>query len=388
MGYRFRKSVNFGIFRVNFSKSGIGYSVGGKGFRYTKTATGRTRATISAPGTGLSYVVEQGKRKKKNNLQKNNTILPNDNTRELLYSLDNNENMVSASREDFVDAINRYFKGKKRIKRVIPLFFLLFIVLMVISLLVPDEQSSRSFQMLIVRFILLDILAFVGSIIALPVYSLAKRVKVFYDFDEAGTEYVNSLYSAIDALQSCDAIWKVSRAFSSERRISGGASSSLDMEPIKIKEKTPKFLKTDETCYYIKCRAEEYFILPDMLVVLSKNSLSAIALDDLDILITDTEFVTGTPPKDATILYYTWKFVNNDGSPDRRYKNNVRLSVIQSGQIDFTTTKGLRVRLQLSSIEKALLFSNIVSELIEKTEAQKNAAKSETSEDLKTETEE
>lgn len=41
MGIRFRKSFNLGGgFRVNVSKSGIGYSWGTKGFRYTKTARG------------------------------------------------------------------------------------------------------------------------------------------------------------------------------------------------------------------------------------------------------------------------------------------------------------------------------------------------------------
>jgi len=32
MGFFYRKSLNFGPFRVNLSKSGVGYSVGGKGF--------------------------------------------------------------------------------------------------------------------------------------------------------------------------------------------------------------------------------------------------------------------------------------------------------------------------------------------------------------------
>lgn len=64
MGFRFRKSVNFGPFRVNFSKSGVGWSVGGKGYRYTKTANGRTRKTYSLPGTGLSYVQETSGKKK------------------------------------------------------------------------------------------------------------------------------------------------------------------------------------------------------------------------------------------------------------------------------------------------------------------------------------
>lgn len=63
MGFRFRKSINFGPFRINFSKSGIGYSFGGKGFRVTKTADGRTRSTASIPGTGISYVKEQSSKK-------------------------------------------------------------------------------------------------------------------------------------------------------------------------------------------------------------------------------------------------------------------------------------------------------------------------------------
>ena len=56
MGFRFHKSVNLGPLRVNFSKSGVGYSVGGKGFRATKKAGGGVRTTASIPGTGISYV--------------------------------------------------------------------------------------------------------------------------------------------------------------------------------------------------------------------------------------------------------------------------------------------------------------------------------------------
>lgn len=56
MGFRFRKSKNFGPLRVNVSKSGIGWSIGGKGFRHTKRADGRTQNTYSIPGTGISYI--------------------------------------------------------------------------------------------------------------------------------------------------------------------------------------------------------------------------------------------------------------------------------------------------------------------------------------------
>ena len=61
MGFRFRKSINLGPIRINLSKSGVGYSVGTKGARITKTAKGSTRTTLSIPGTGISFVKEKGK---------------------------------------------------------------------------------------------------------------------------------------------------------------------------------------------------------------------------------------------------------------------------------------------------------------------------------------
>ena len=73
MGFRFRKSFGAGPFRVNLSKSGIGYSVGGKGFRFTKKAGGGTRTTASIPGTGISYVTDSKKSSKKTTRPSNNS---------------------------------------------------------------------------------------------------------------------------------------------------------------------------------------------------------------------------------------------------------------------------------------------------------------------------
>lgn len=56
MGLRFRKSFTFGPLRINVSKSGIGFSLGVKGFRIGRSAKGKNTATVSLPGTGLSYV--------------------------------------------------------------------------------------------------------------------------------------------------------------------------------------------------------------------------------------------------------------------------------------------------------------------------------------------
>ena len=55
MGWSYRKSLNLGPFRINLSKSGVGYSVGGAGFRTGVSSSGRKYHSVSVPGTGLRY---------------------------------------------------------------------------------------------------------------------------------------------------------------------------------------------------------------------------------------------------------------------------------------------------------------------------------------------
>ena len=61
MGLRFRKSISIGPLRINLSKSGVGFSFGFKGFRVSRSAKGKNTATVSLPGTGLSYVQDLDK---------------------------------------------------------------------------------------------------------------------------------------------------------------------------------------------------------------------------------------------------------------------------------------------------------------------------------------
>lgn len=72
MGFRVKKSFNFGPFRLNLSKTGAGFSFGLPGWRFTKMANGRNRNTFSIPGTGISYVSES--KMKKNSVNDNHVV--------------------------------------------------------------------------------------------------------------------------------------------------------------------------------------------------------------------------------------------------------------------------------------------------------------------------
>lgn len=62
MGFSFRRSSSFGPLRFNFSKSGIGASVGVKGARVTLTPKGRTYITVGAGGFSYRQNLNAGHR--------------------------------------------------------------------------------------------------------------------------------------------------------------------------------------------------------------------------------------------------------------------------------------------------------------------------------------
>ncbi len=78
MGFRFRKSIGFGPFRINFSRRGAGVSVGVPGARVTNSATGRKYLTLGIPGTGISWTRTIGSRRSISNADKQIKSTPSD----------------------------------------------------------------------------------------------------------------------------------------------------------------------------------------------------------------------------------------------------------------------------------------------------------------------
>ena len=63
MGFRLHRSIKVmpGV-RLNLSKSGLGYSVGGPGMRVSHSPNGRVTRTMGIPGTGMSWVTSSSSR--------------------------------------------------------------------------------------------------------------------------------------------------------------------------------------------------------------------------------------------------------------------------------------------------------------------------------------
>ena len=166
------------------------------------------------------------------------------------------------------------------------------------------------------------------------------------------------IQNLISALQSNNALWQVNDVFHNQRtKTHAGASQSVSRFPKKVQVKKPAFLKTNAQCYFVKLKKEKLYILPDKMVIISGRKVGAFDLSDLDIVVSDKQFIENVAPKDAQILSYSWQYVNKNGTPDKRFNNNRQLPVCRYGTISFKTQQGFNTLIYCSSVERTVEFS-------------------------------
>lgn len=348
MGLRFRKSISFfgGTFRVNFSKSGIGYSYGVKGARITHTATGRKRATVSIPGTGISYVAESGK--KISGEKHSNSTFSYDNDQILSRTLENGspESLVSVDEKEFINRIKRYRTVDKFLSLVAPLWMVLTIALF----------SGKDYYDYTVLFS-------VALIVLMFMHKFAGKVKLSYSFDEYGLQKKLLVNQVMNKLKSNSVIWQVNDIYINQNtKVHAGAGKSLSTKPIKVKEKCPSFLKTDVPVYEVKLTKEKLYVFPDKLLIVNGNKIGSIHTKDLNIYFANTRFITEIAPNDARIIDYTWRYVNKNGGPDKRFNNNSKLPICDVGTMSIKAPQGLNILLYFSNVYTIQNVSDLLME--------------------------
>lgn len=342
MGLRFRKSVNFGGFRVNFSKTGVGYSFGVKGARYTKTATGRKRTTLSIPGTGISWVEESGGKK----TQSNTNTVPN---ATLLTTVENAnaDEFAPVEFDSFLNAIERCLN----IRRF--LFWCKVILFVMMYVLFCKGMISQGCTVLVF---------FACVFLVSVIFKMFFRVKVHYELNDEVNSRIDLITNLMTILKGNIKVWQLNEIYAAHnKKTNAGAALNNSISPISIKNKKPFFLKTNVNCFYVKLKKERIYILPDKILILNKNKIGAIDISKIIVTVDSINFITDVAPRDSKVINYTWQYVNNNGSPDKRFKNNRQLPVCLYGRISFKSEDGFNTIIYCSNIEKAKEFHSALN---------------------------
>ena len=331
MGFRVRKSINLGGgFRINLSKSGIGYSWGTKGYRVTGTSRGTTRRTYSIPGTGISWVDESGSgrrnRSRNNNSRRNNTgnrntrqqpqPAPRQNYREN-YNQAPSRTIESADIEQFKQAEEGTISDA--LERTIRMNWIGTILIFGIIL---GAMHPAVF-----------IVPVVGIFLKIAAHTVG-RVNLEYTFDPEKQDEHNRRIGAWQLLAEGDKEWQVlTEQFNSNRKTNAGAGRNLKRVVCKIQKGHPYYIDTNvDAIQVILANKEQLVILPDKVFFIRKRRVGIIDYSD----------------------------VNQNGTPDRRYKNNRQIPLCLYGQVFLRSSSGLNVELQISNIQNARDFAELV----------------------------
>lgn len=347
MAWYLRKSVSVGPIRFNFSRSGVGASVGVTGFRVGMRPDGSSY--VHAGRYGL-YMREElgGKRpRSQKSIIPQAQIPPTE-----VYETVSTRDLLSPERKELIDRLNKSYKD----------FRLDFFVMFLASLAFGIAWLNYSQEEM-------SISAVVGVLLSLAAswYESRRRtVKIIYDFENDDTSLYAQLVNAMNSLAECKSLWAYvdSRDITSlhESKINAGASSLINREGASVGTGTPPWVESNVTIPTIKSRGVTAYFMPDCILVYDKDGVGCIEHSSLKYSASAERFIeNGIVPSDSKVVDRTWKYSNKRGGPDRRFKDNKEISICLYGKLDLSTSAGLLCHLQTSRDSAPNDFSKFYS---------------------------
>lgn len=326
MGLNFRKSINLGCgFRINLSKSGVGYSWGVGGFRITKTAKGTIRRTASIRGTGISYTSEAGTRKRDTvqNREQNNYY--------------DTENIVNSSADlilsEGLEDILSVARNRILINQIANIGIIVSSILMLVKI-----------------YFLISLLIFIILKVYIRTFGL---IGLDYVIDDDQKDVVFQRINPFARTALSEKCWRIIQSNKViDKKYTGGASNSVKRVLCKTFQRAVFPFKSSTAAVSFKSGNETLIFLPDKLFIIQGNKIGALDYNDISKSISNKRFIEdGMVPKDTQIVGYTWQYVNKSGDPDKRFKNNRKLPICQYGEIKLKSTLGLNTIIMFSNSE-------------------------------------
>lgn len=335
MGLRFRKSIRLGkCFRINISKSGIGYSFGVSGARLTYSANKRITSTIGIPGTGISYTTSH-----KRNTPSNQNTIPIQKTQgvgvEVSTEHANISDFQSAEMQDLLKTI-RTAKNTNTFGIILLIFGLLILI---------------AFSKISIAFVVSGIIGTTLGIVLIILAHTKLPAHLEYEMEDYYKKIHVKRLEAWRRFFSSKTNWQtITSAHVINKKINAGASALVKRVKVNFTKGAPFYIKTDVEIIRLNLNGEKILILPDKLIVIKNFSVGAIDYQDIKITTYKQGFIEdGIVPKDAQIINYTWRYVNKNGTPDKRFNNNRKLPVCSYGYASITSSSGLEITLSCSN---------------------------------------
>ena len=339
MGFYMRKGFNFGPLRLNLSRSGLGASFGVKGARI---GIGPRGSYIHVGRGGLYYrqslTPGNGRRENFNTplSPKIGEIIKETNLQAITSAAASQ--MADSSAADVLRELNRV---KKRFDR--------FPLVLIVGIGVVTA-------LLLTGALWWELLS--ASVTACMLALYARHSDVIhgtailrYDLDADSGNHFSQLKVAFRKITECDRVWHIgATGHTDDAKRHAGATALVQRSKGEASFSKPPKVQCNIDVPTLRGGHKSLYFFPDHLLVYDSTGIGAVPYEQLEAESEDTRYIEEeNVPRNATQVGTTWKYVNKNGDPDRRFNNNPQLPVMLYGLLSLSSKSGLKEVFQCST---------------------------------------
>ena len=357
--FRKRKQLIPGV-TLNFSKSGVSTTLGGRGLSLNLGKKGAV-ATASIPGTGVYYKKNLSSKTRKSKPE--TQTLPSSQHESPVLELESALRLITSDsllpiqlrlEETWLQKANigsEYIKARSKrrwlgVKRILSilLIFGLFIKSLKIAhkkAIETEVQAKKEFDEFTIE----------------PEFSMAPAV----------VETLDEIQDALAEIIQCHVTWEITSQNTSDRReqVKNRSYGNITTESVRINTGFSRCLLFTDDKEYLSFHLSDraiIFFFPAFLI-LYRDTHDFALIDYADI---ETDYTNILKPEragypnDARFIEYTWDKVNKNGQPDKRFKDNRQIPVVEYLDLFLISQTGLSRGFRFSNVEIGERFQKIL----------------------------
>jgi hypothetical protein len=190
-----------------------------------------------------------------------------------------------------------------------------------------------------------------GSLLNWKVHLEDKRERttlLSYELKDSALKRFTNIKKACEILSKSSSIWRL-KSFANDRN-----------ELLDVLREQPPYISTDVIVWSLDSNYISLYFLPDYIFVWHNKNYGVVSYDSIYVSFsTKTTILTGSLPKDATIVDYIYQHTRKDGLPDRRYKYNPTFPLVKYGLLEIKSRNGWSIVLQVSNVSAASYFADV-----------------------------
>ena len=358
MPFYFRKSVSAGPFRFNFSKGGVGVSVGVKGFR---VGTGPRGHYVHAGRGGVYYrasLGSTGERRIADQLgvaRDRQPVLNFDESSVKMVEIESGdlEGMRDEAFGELLDEIN----AKQR------------------QLSMAKMLGWGTSAIGLCAFFAAGTMGLAGLLLVLPAWgfgrwldSYRRTTVLFYDLEDGIEQVYQGVTVAFDAMSACAGKWHIEAGGAVQDlttwKRNAGASRLIRKKATTLSYMLPKVIKSNLTPPALHVGRQVIYFLPDVALIEDGRRIGAVGYEHLEVAREDSIFIEqGTVPRDAQVIGHTWKYPNKSGGPDRRFRNNYQIPLCRYEAMHLMSASGVNELMEFSRVGVVEPFARALKSL-------------------------